>query len=211
MQYAMAPRFSRPRDLSDVRRHGNASFAGVWRPTGTKTTSATCTRTRVGNKAFSLMVQGGTHFGFGIPKVAGWDTSTKIWYRAMTSLPARATFLQAAESQVVESRRFGTDAFRATACAWISVGVLPAERLANAKARCQETLELGKVAPPTEGCSGIEDGFACNPSAPFSGFVCKQGSIAGGIACRDTSKRCRRAGSTDPRASVDASGHLVCD
>lgn len=164
----------------------------------------------IGNKAFSLMVKGGTHYGFGIPKAIGWEPSRMIWYRALTHVGSRATFLQAAEAQVVESRRFGTNAFLATACAWIAVGVLPAERLGNAKAVCQETLELGKAAP-TEGCSGIEEGYACHESAPYAAYVCKKGAIAGGINCANTGKLCRRRSEIDPRASVDSNGQLVCD
>ena len=164
----------------------------------------------IGNKAFALMVKGGTHYGYGIPKAIGWEASRTIWYRAMTHLGSRASFLQAAEAQVAEARHFGTTGFLATACAWIAVGVLPASRLGDGKGICQETLELGKSAP-TGGCSGIDDGYACNESAPYSAYVCKKGSIAGGLNCADTSKVCRRQSKSDPRASVDPNGRLICD
>jgi thermolysin len=163
----------------------------------------------IGNKAFALMVKGGSHYGFAVPTALGWERSRTIWYRAMTQLGSSATFLQAAEAQMNEARRIGPNAFLATACAWIAVGVVPETRIVNARGVCRETIELGK-APATEGCNGIENGYACNASAPYSAYVCKGGSIAGGINCADTSKRCRRASATDPRATVDTNG-LVCD
>lgn len=161
----------------------------------------------VGNRAFALMVKGGSHFGYGIPKATSWEAARKIWLRAMTHLPSDATYLQAAEAQVVESRRFGKDAFLATACAWIAVGALPPERIASAKQVCQETLELGKPI----GCTGIEDGYVCHESAPYSAYVCRGGAIASGIYCKDSKQRCRPRSATDPRATVDANGQLVCD
>lgn len=164
----------------------------------------------IGNKAFALMVKGGKHMRYGIPKATSWESARKIWYRAVSHLPPKATYLQAAEAQVNEARRFGTDAFLATACAWIAVGVLPEGRIVGGKQVCQEPLELGKSTPP-RGCAGIEEGYACHESAPYAAYVCRKGAIAGGINCKSTSQRCRPLSPTDHRATVGTNGELVCD
>lgn len=199
------PAFGHPDHMSKIRR-----CAAGEAPSQKNDSCYVHSNSGIGNKAFALMVKGGTHFGYGVPKVTTWEAARKIWLRAMTHIPSRSTYLQAAEAQVAESRRFGKDAFLATACAWIAVGVLPPERIVGAKQICQETLELGKPAMPV-GCSGIQEGYVCHESVSYSAYVCRNGSIASGINCKDINQRCRPRSATDPRATVDSTGHLVCD
>ncbi len=163
------------------------------------------------NRAFSLMVAGGKHESsvFSVRSPIGWVTARKLWYDTFRVLGPRATFRQAAYAQLIEARRLGKGT--EVTCAWLAVGVLQENEVIGARTLCTEVLELEKPQRPTEGCGGIDDGYACNEGARYAAYVCKHGSIAGGIVCPDARMTCRRASANDPRASVDASGRLVCE
>ena len=157
------------------------------------------------NRAFSLMTLGGGQGEVAIQKALGFEASRYIWFRSMTGLRnPRATFREAAYAQIFEASALGVDAVASVGCAWVAVGVLPRTEFDRWGNMCGTRKHV-------TGCSSVGNGYACHESAPYAAYVCKNGSIAGGINCASLGETCRRRSETDWAASVDANGNLICN
>lgn len=157
------------------------------------------------NRAFSLMTLGGGEGDLVVKKGLGIEGARYVWFRAMTGLRnPRATFREAAYAQLFEAGSLGIDAVAAVGCAWVGVGVLKRSELDPWGNLCGTRQHY-------TGCNAVGNGYACHEGAPYAAYVCKNGSIAGGINCASIGDTCRRRSQTDWTASVDANGRLVCD
>jgi Zn-dependent metalloprotease len=157
------------------------------------------------NRAFSLMTLGGGEGDLVVKKGMGIEAARYVWFRAMTGLRnPRATFREAAYAQLFEAGALGPEAVASVGCAWAGVGVLKRSEL-------DPWGNLCGTRPHYTGCNMVGNGYACHEGAPYAAYVCKNGSIAGGINCVDVGHTCRRRGQNDWAASVDAGGRLVCD
>lgn len=157
------------------------------------------------NRAFSLMTLGGAQGDVVVDKAIGFEAARYVWFRAMTSLRnRRASFREAAYAQLFEAYALGMDTVASVGCAWVGVGVLSRADLGGWGSMCN-------TRPHYTGCDLVRDGYACNEDAPYSAYVCKNGSIAGGINCANVHYACRMTNTWNRAASVDANGALVCD
>lgn len=140
-----------------------------------------------------------------IQKALGFEAARYVWFRSMTGLRnPRSTFREAAYAQIFEATPLGLDAVASVGCAWVAVGVLQRSELDRWGNLCATRQHI-------TGCGAVGNGYACHESAPYAAYICKNGSIAGGINCANIDRKCKKRGEGDFTASVDASGNLVCE
>ena len=157
------------------------------------------------NRAFSLMTLGGGEGDLVVNKGMGLDAARYVWFRSMTGLRnPRATFREAAYAQLFEAVGLGPEAVASVGCAWVGVGVLK-------RAELDPWGNLCGTRQHYTGCAMVGNGYACHEGAPYAAYICKNGSVAGGVYCKNVGHTCRRRGNGDWAASVDANGSLVCD
>jgi len=175
------------------------------------------------NRAFSLMTVGGTNktSGISVAKGIGWKTARELWYETLTALRPQATFSDAALVQLTAALRRGPDVWLAVACAWLAVGVVEANGALDPRlallvcpappAAAPPAPARGSGVAPASGCAGHGNAVLCDDTTPFSATVCKNGGIVGTAFCADTATHCKRTSASDPTATLDGQGQLVCE
>lgn len=165
------------------------------------------------NRAFSLMTVGGVHSSshVSVAKGIGWPKARELWYRTFTALRPQSTFLEAALAQVSEASRQGPEILQTVACAWHAVGVFALNAETHPALVGLACPTAPKSTKRGSTCAGVESGAVCNENAPFSAYICLNGTIAGGAVCADGSKRCKKAAPDDFTATVGSDGWLVCE
>lgn len=238
-----------PRSVRDLNDHGSPDHTDdtikcAGSPTKDNDFCAVHRNSGIPNRAFSLLVAGGSMYNFaapnppqlrpvGVPKGVGWDPATEIVYWATTGLTASALFENAALAQIAEAGvvapTIGVEraAFNAltAACAWYAVGVYKPTALTQfttviLDAYCKPTAAPPAApAPPAHGvvasniCSGRGDSLVCDPAEPAQAIVCKSGmpdATSRGVLCADLAQRCKPVSASDPTATTDAAGVIIC-
>jgi Zn-dependent metalloprotease len=183
------------------------------------------------NRAFSLIVRGGSVTRFVDGKAAGnrvigvergidWEAATELTYWATTGLNATATFENAALAQIAEARFVGgSEAALIVACAWSAVGVPrisdeAAEVLGSTLCKAPAPVPAPPLPVPSgvNVCEGRGDALICDPAVASSAVQCKNGVLVpNGIEeCADTAARCQSVSADDPTALRGADGLIVC-
>lgn len=183
------------------------------------------------NRAFSLMVQGGSVMKFtngtaagprpvGVQTGMGWERATDIAYWAMTGLPSTANFEMAALAEMAESARYmvtDENVARATVCAWHAVGVLtssPEFETLLGSTSCVPSTPPPPPGPPSpvSFCAGRPDGLICDPAQGYGAIACKNGveDDHNTQECADHDLRCQTVSADDLTAQVDGQGIIIC-
>lgn len=105
------------------------------------------------------------------------------------------------------------------ACAWHAVEVFTDAELAEFGIRCAKAgAPPAPPSPPnpapitdTNICANHGDRLVCDAAAPSSAAVCKNGVRVNVALCADLGQSCRRTSASDPTATLDADGALVCE
>lgn len=206
------------RDLVDPTIFGNADhFSGLFKcpagqlPDGSNDACGVHSNSGIPNRAWSLLALGGTHPRTGI-RVAGigWERAGKLWFNTLTRIKPDSTMKGAASAMIANAAFYGPDALIATICAWHAVGVGDFKVTGFSSDMCAR---VAAATPKLSGatCSGVAFGYVCHGSAPNSAYVCVNGSIASGVNCLDTSKRCKKRATDDWSASYDVVNGLACE
>lgn len=182
------------------------------------------------NHAFYLMVHGGS--GLDVPPGAAparsirvpagtlahlervWVNSAKAAPNVSPTEPVRGEIsfmkVEAMALQQVNFARSRGDAktLSAVGCAWLATGVVTRQQLAVRGITCPADDIVGAAAPSD--CLGKTDGYHCDPASPFSGTLCRDGGIAGGMQCPSGSVCARKSpGSTEARLTPE--GAMACE
>jgi Zn-dependent metalloprotease len=186
----------------------------------------------IGNRAFSLIVQGGAVMKFtkdappvqrpvGVARGIGWERATELTYWATTGLTATATFENAALAQIAEAARTLDPAVeQAVVCAWHAVGVLPSSpEFDNLLGSTVCTPPAAPSPPPPPGpmpvnfCEGRGDALVCDPAAGSQAIQCKGGfPVPNDVEyCADPNARCKSVSATDLTALRTPTGELDCE
>lgn len=226
------------RSMSDPQRYGHPDHKDLQKKCFEAPTDDNChvhTNSGIPNKAFSLIVSGGTVRNrrvkdqkdtlrpLGVPQGIGWEEASEITYWATTGLNATATFANAAFAQEAEAGRFLLShpaAVHTVRCAWYSVGVHPVANVADewyTKTFCDASGQSAPETPPSPPspvdalCVGRPDGsLLCDPSFPAQALLCRNGRATTEL-CADTEMKCKPASATDPTATTDANNSLICE
>lgn len=167
----------------------------------------------IGNRAFALMVAGGTETlpdgrRVSVTSPISVADAAHVWFDTVTHVrEARPTFPQIALAQVKRASAMGPSALNAVACAWSAVGVLPPSAETLWGAAC-----LGPSwTPKGPSCSGYPDGtWLCDDNSPNSAVQCRGGVIGGGTTCKNPKHRCLQAAPANFLGRVDATSGLLC-
>jgi hypothetical protein len=125
-------------------------------------------------------------------------------------------------AQIVEAGRFGIEEALQAVCSWYAVGVLPATHplvlatfgqcVAPPAPERHEPPKRSSDAPAvTTICSGHGNHTVCDPTVPSLAAVCAAGEIVSASTCADLGMRCKPASASDPTATLDLDGALVCE
>lgn len=179
----------------------------------------------VGTRAFAFAVKGGVDakMGVHIRGGVGWDRAALLWFDSVTrSAPAvtlpglamKQTFLAArwvgsSEGAKLDTKHENYAAFRSVACGWRAVGLTTAADFLAVD--CKPVLEGGSLKPSGSSCAGTTGtAYICQEEAPYAAYVCKDGSIAGGVTCKAPSTSCVHPSDTDFTATL-VDGELRCE
>jgi Zn-dependent metalloprotease len=163
------------------------------------------------NRAWILLALGGTHPRTGVRVTGiGWERAGQLWFHTLTHLKPDTTMFGAASAMIVSAGFYGLDALTSTICAWHAVGVGDF-RVAGFSSDMCARVAAATPKLSTATCSGVAFGYVCHGSAPNSAYVCVNGSIASGVNCLNTSKRCKKRAADDWSASYDVANGLACE
>ncbi|CAN5715237.1 hypothetical protein BH11MYX4_BH11MYX4_36370 [soil metagenome] len=174
----------------------------------------------IANRAWSLMALGGVHqtSNVSVPSPIGWERAAVLWYQTFTRLREQATFQEAAIKQLAWVAQFDPASIAAVGCAWHAVGALALDARISPLAAtliCPIVPASPPMPPPSStpsaACAGNANGWTCDPAAPSSAYACNGGAAAGTAACADSAEHCKPRSSTDPTATVDPAGALLCE
>jgi hypothetical protein len=178
----------------------------------------------IASHAFYLMATGGVHHStkVAVRDPVGWETSTRLWFTSTRMLSARYsdTFRHFARVNVNEAFfTFQPKIFSAVACAWRAVEVLTDRDLATYGVSCKASAVTNAPPPAGNGatsqapgdCAGHGNDAVCSTIAPGSATLCRNGFPVNTAFCGDLAQRCKRRSSSDPTATIDAGGALVCE
>jgi hypothetical protein len=171
------------------------------------------------------MTLGGIHqtSGIAVTSPIGWEKARTLWYETFTRLSPQATFREAALKQLEWAWKNDPASLNAVGCAWYAVGALTLDATVSplAASLVCPAIPVGPPAPPppsspsptssSAACAGHAGGWVCDPAAPAAAYLCDAGAAADSSACADLAARCKPLSATDPTASFDASGALVCE
>jgi Zn-dependent metalloprotease len=167
----------------------------------------------IGNRAFAMMVSGGSETTtdgrtVGIPGTIEVSVASRIWFDSFTRLAqGQARFGDLALAQTKLAARYDLHTLASVACAWIAVDVLSpsVENLWGLTCRSP------RIVSKTSTCAGVPDGaWICNDFAPSSATQCRGGVVAAGTSCKNAKHRCVQASPSNFMASLNADGTLVC-
>ncbi len=186
----------------------------------------------IGNRAFSLIVQGGAVMKFtqdappvqrpvGVARGIGWERATELTYWATTGLTATATFENAALAQIAEAARtLDPEVEQAVVCAWHAVGVLSSspefDNLLGSTVCTPPAAPSPSPPPgptPVNFCEGRGDALVCDPAAGAQAIQCKGGfAVPNDVEyCADPNARCKSVSAADLTALRTPTGELDCE
>ncbi len=182
------------------------------------------------NHAFYLMVHGGGGLFFNRGNVAhsvrvipgNLANIEKVWVASARTAPnvgpaepvrGEVSFMRIeamALQQVNYARSLGdSKTTAAVGCAWLGTDFVTREQLAVRGVTCLSD-DTERAAEGPSDCRGKSDGYHCNSASPFSGTLCRGGSIAGGMQCR-SGMICARKSPGSTEARMTAEGALECE
>jgi hypothetical protein len=173
--------------------------------------------------AYYLMTMGGTNevTKVTIPasEAMGWASSQRLWHVSLYSIDKASTRTLHDFARVNTAMASFFSKAPTVACAWHAVGVLEDKDLTPFGITC-----AGAAAPPTPFsppspapitetniCANHGDHLVCDAAAPSSAAVCKNGVRVNVALCADLGQACKRTSASDPTATLDADGALVCE
>lgn len=178
----------------------------------------------IANRAFSLMTIGGTNktSKISVTKGIGWKSAREIWFKTIPSLSPQSKIVEAAIAQLAEAGLRGPDVYQAVGCAWLAVGVSGLGSVIDptvALLTCPSAPATPATpAPPpasvtkaSSSCAGHADGVVCDPAAPTSASICKNGGRVDTALCADLATHCKPVSATDPTGSLTSDGQLICE
>ena len=186
----------------------------------------------IGNRAFSLIVQGGAVMKFtqnappvqrpvGVARGIGWERATELTYWATTGLTATATFENAALAQIAEAARtLDPEVEQAVVCAWHAVGVLSSspefDNLLGSTVCTPPAAPSPSPPPgptPVNFCEDRGDALVCDPAAGAQAIQCKGGfAVPNDVEyCADPNARCKSVSAADLTALHTPTGELDCE
>lgn len=186
----------------------------------------------IGSHAFFLMTVGGnndvSHVSVLEKDALGWERSTWLWYMTLRALDKRfgSSFHDFARAQTnlavilaLPSPVAFPSATTAVACAWRAVEVFTDADLVPYGVKCGTSLPPLPPPAPSGGSSANEpnpcaahgNDPVCDAAEPSSAVVCKNGVRVNVALCADLAQRCKKRSDSDPTASIDADGALVCE
>jgi len=179
----------------------------------------------IGNRAWSLMTLGGTHSGSGIhvSSPIGWEKSRVLWYETFTRLTEQSTIKEAAVAQMQWASAYDKAILNTVGCAWYAVGAFDLDPKLSPLVstlfcpKDPSAIDAGTNPPPpgqgpaSDRCGGRADGWICDRANRGGALACNAAAMPNTVTCGDLAQHCKWLTSTDPTATVDATGALTCE